>query len=322
MPGGERYICVDWGLSRLRASLCEFAGGASIVQDTLSGPGIMTARHSIEDILFETVAPWMQQIGQVPILLAGGVWSNIGWRTTPYVACPFTIKELAGHCTTFTARGCDIVIVPGLECTNSFGETDTMRGEELQMLGWLQADPSKLSGVHLVCLPGTHTKWVLIEDGRIRNFQTAVTGELYALMLEHSVLLAQQREPEAVAAMDAEAFALGVAACRAAKGAVSHALFSARSRLLKQQLSADGARSYLSGMLIAADVIGALESLKPPLEPVSLVGEPALCERFSTALDAFDLETETLDGNIAATQGFSIVYQSLYQQERDRSASV
>lgn len=315
MAGAERFVCVDWGTTRLRAALCEFSGNESIVLDTLSGPGILAARHSVEVTLFDLISPWTREHGQVPVLLSGGVGSNIGWRTTPYLPCPFTVRDLAGHCTSFTTRGRDIVIVPGLECTNSFGGTDTMRGEELQILGWLRADPARSSGTHLVCLPGTHTKWALIEDGRIMTFQSAVTGELYALMRDHSILLAQNGGSARTPASGSDAFSLGVAACRDAKGRLSHALFSTRSRLLKGEFDGDAAASYLSGILIAADVMAALELLKPAPEYVSLVGETDLCKRFSSVLQAFGLDSETMEGSRAATEGFSVVYHDLYHQE-------
>ena len=321
MTGAEHYVCVDWGTSRLRAALCEFTGVSSIVHDTLSGPGVLAARHSIEETLFEVISPWSADYGQVPVLLAGGVGSNIGWRMTPYLECPFAARELSDHCTTFRKRGRDIVIVPGISCMNSFGETDTMRGEELQILGWLQGEPSRQSGVRLVCLPGTHTKWVLVEDGRILTFQTAITGELYALMRDHSILLAHNDQSGTGESAVGDAFIAGVATCREARGALSHALFSARSRLLKQQLDAEAAASYLSGLLIAADVMGALELMRAAPKQVFLVGEPSLCEHFAAALGAFGQESETMDGGAAATQGFSIVYQDLYHHEQDRSAS-
>ena len=320
MAGAERFVCVDWGTTRLRAALCEFSGDEGIVMDTLDGPGILAARHSVEATLFEVIAPWTLEHGHVPVLLSGGVGSNIGWRTTPYLPCPFAVRDLSGHCTSFTTRGRDIVIVPGLECENSFGETDTIRSEELQILGWLQAEPSRSSGVRLVCLPGTHTKWALIEDGRIMTFQSAVTGELYALMRDHSILLAQNGESADTPVKCSDAFSLGVTACRNAKGSLSHALFSTRSRLLKGELDADAAASYLSGILIAADVMAALALLKPSPEYVSLVGEPDLCKHFSRVLRAFDLDSEMMEGSRAATEGFSVVYRDLYQRQ-DRSAS-
>lgn len=321
MTGAQHYVCVDWGTSRLRAALCEFTGVSSIVHDTLSGPGILAARHSIEETLFEVISPWSPKFGHVPVLLAGGVGSNIGWRTTPYLECPFAVRDLADHCTTFSTRGRDIVIVPGIECINSFGETDTMRGEELQILGWLGAETSRQSGVRLICLPGTHTKWVLVEDGRILTLQTAITGELYAMMRDHSILLANNDESGTGASAVGDAFVAGVAACREAHGALSHALFSARSRLMKQRLNAEAAASYLSGLLIAADVMGALDLLKATPERVFLVGDPSLCEHFAAALDAFGRDSETMDGDAAATQGFSVIYEDLYQHQQDRYGS-
>lgn len=320
MTGVLRYICADWGISRLRAALCEISDGQTIKRESVSGPGMMVARNTAEQTLFDVIAPWLDADDAVPILLAGTVGSNIGWRSTPYLTCPFPAEDIAVNCSTFATRGHEIVIVPGAECTNSFGAPDTMRGEELQILGWLHADPSRQRGTHLVCLPGTHTKWVLLEDSRILSFQSAVTGELYALMMEHSILLAQNGDAVSDPVASSDAFALGVATCREARGSLAHSLFSARSRLLTRQLGSESARSYLSGLLIGADVMGAIDLLQPACDSVFLIGEPALCAHFSTALSAFGLASQTTDGNEAAITGFSVVYRNLYPHDHDRSA--
>jgi len=315
------YVCVDWGTSRLGATLCEATDDGYIGHGVLWGPGIKQARYSVEQVLFETISPWIREYGRLPILLAGMVGSNIGWRMMPYLPCPIRVDDICAQCATFEARGHDVVIVPGLECTNSFGEPDTMRGEELQALGWLHAEPSRRHGSYLVCLPGTHTKWARIEDGCMVSFQTAMTGELYALMRDHSVLLAQNGQAASATENGGDAFLEGVDACRRARGVLSHAIFSARSRLLRHKLEADAAASYLSGMLIAADVSGALELLEPSVGEIHLVGDPTLCERFATTLGVFGLPGRIMDGSVAATQGFSVLYRELFEAVPDRSVS-
>ena len=321
MSDVARFVCVDWGTSRLRATLCEYADGDATVRQRLSGPGIKNVRDSVEKALFDVIASWVQDYGEIPILLAGAVGSNIGWRNTPYLSCPFAVDDLPLHCTEFTARGSDIVIIPGLECTNSFGEPDTMRGEELQILGWLREDETRLQRTHLVCLPGTHTKWVTLEGGRVKSFQSAVTGELYALISEHSILLAHNVERAVDASFEDEAFALGVNACRAARGSLSHTLFSVRSRILTRQLSTGAAASFLSGVLVTADVMGALELLGEFSETIALIGEPTLCAHFASVLETFGLSSEIADGNNAATRGFSVVYRDRLLRAQQRSVS-
>ncbi len=73
-------------------------------------------------------------------------------------------------------------IIPGLRCAGLTGAPDVMRGEETQVLGWLAQHPDRQQGRHLVCHPGTHAKWVVVEDGRIVRFVTAMTGEMFAVL--------------------------------------------------------------------------------------------------------------------------------------------
>ena len=94
MTASARYVCVDWGISRLRASLCEIVNGENIKRASLSGPGVMAARHTAEQTLFDVILPWTKDHESMPILLAGTVGSNIGWRSTPYLACPFRVHDI------------------------------------------------------------------------------------------------------------------------------------------------------------------------------------------------------------------------------------
>src|SRR5438477_4894503 len=122
-----------------------------------------------------------------------------------------------------------------------------MRGEETQILGWLALNPERRDGRHVLCHPGTHAKWVLIEDGRIVRFVTAMTGELFAVLSQHSVL-----KTDAPADDDA-AFDLGLAAADGG-GALAARLFTARARVVGGDAPASSTPSYLSGLLIGAEV--------------------------------------------------------------------
>lgn len=305
----DHFIGVDWGTSRFRATLCDYARGYPDELATRSGPGILAAKGRIEDTLFDTISPWVAEHEAAPLLLAGMVGSNIGWRELPYLKCPLFPADIADQCTAFESRGHDVVMVPGLECVNELGNPDLMRGEELQVLGWLAEDSAHRVGEQLVCLPGTHTKWVHVCDGQIVSFQTAMTGELYSLLAQHSVLLASGDTPADDAEFDADAFAAGVDIAVNTDGALSHILFSARSRMLKELITPEAAVSYLSGLLIGADVAVVIDQGGKTGHDVAIVGELELCRRFSLALRRFGARSTVLDGRQASLNGFARIFE-------------
>jgi 2-dehydro-3-deoxygalactonokinase len=177
-----------------------------------------------------------------------------------------------------------------------------MRGEETQALGWLAADPARAQGRWIVCHPGTHAKWIILNHGRIERFVTAMTGELYDVLRRHSVLKA---EPGPI---DEAAFALGLQT--AGEGdALSTRLFTARSRLVTGGLDPSAAGSYLSGVLIGSEVAGAPRLLGvEDTAPVALVGDPALCALYETALTRRGHAVARHDGDQAALAGLSALH--------------
>lgn len=309
--GADLFVCVDWGTSRMRATLCEFREAGLHEVDTRTGPGVHTARGRLEETLFDTIEPWIAEWGQMPLLLSGMVGSNIGWRHLPYLKCPIRPAEVAGQCLTFENRGHRVVMVPGLECVNDLGQPDVMRGEELQVLGWLAGNAMHGRGEWLVCLPGTHTKWVTVLDGCILSFRTAITGELYSLLVRHSVLLARDGGPEGESEFDMEGFLAGVDQSSARPEAILQLLFSTRSRMLRGVAPPDAAASYLSGLLIGNDCATIVGRGNAQWRNVALVGDPTLCQRFSTALGRLGVGSASLDGRQAALAGFAQVYRYL-----------
>src|SRR5262249_41381474 len=126
----------------------------------------------------------------LPTILSGMVGSSFGWTQTGYVACPAQPDRIAAACVAL--REGRIHIVPGLSCRNRLQAPDVLRGEETQVLGALHLQPNLRAGQHLLCLPGTHTKWVVLDDGAITEFLTAPTGELFSVIQDHSVLVADR----------------------------------------------------------------------------------------------------------------------------------
>jgi 2-dehydro-3-deoxygalactonokinase len=190
----------------------------------------------------------------------------------------------------------DVWIVPGLRCEGLGGACDVLRGEETKALGWLGLDPHHRRGRHLVCQPGTHPKWLVIEDGRIVRFLSAFTGELFAVLSQHSILRSDGD------AHDPTAFEAGLAA--AADGdALLNRLYTARSRVAGGGAAAQSTGSYLSGLLIGAEVAATPHLLALEGEPVVLLGDSAACDRYAAALNRLGVATSGADGETAVLAG-------------------
>lgn len=308
------YIAGDWGTSRLRLSLCL----DDRVVETLQGPGIGALREPAGAALRTLVTGWRETHGSLPIVLCGMAGSRNGWREAPYLPCPADARTLGGAATRFEADGAQVAIAPGLSCTSRLGAPEVMRGEETQIAGALALHPQLGAGRRLLCLPGTHTKWAWLEDGQVRDFLTALTGELFALLRDGSTLTRVARSggadgPAAGAAGAAapahEGFERGLEAAAVLGGAsLLHALFAVRSRQLLEGRSHDWALSYLSGLMIGADVRGALPLFGRSGEVV-LIGDGALNERYTQALCREGIAASCLDGEHCALAGLRTLWQ-------------
>ncbi|MGA2779529.1 MAG: 2-dehydro-3-deoxygalactonokinase [Steroidobacteraceae bacterium] len=303
------FIAGDWGTSHLRISLCDAAGA---VLDGSTGPGAADSNGRFAELFDSLTARWQSPDAAAPLpaVLCGMVGSTIGWTEAPYVACPAMPAQIAAAC--IALRGGRIHIVPGLSCRNRYGAPDFMRGEETQILGALQLSESLRKGRCLLCLPGTHTKWVVLQDGSVREFFTAPTGELFALLREHSVLLrATSRD---AAAVDSDAFSQALVRFNEFPQAqLLHRLFECRSRQLSGEFGAQEASAYLSGLLLASDVHGALAALADvgATRTVTLIGAAELTSRYTAALACHGYDARCIDGAAASVAGLVQVHRHL-----------
>lgn len=301
--GEARFIAGDWGTTHLRLFLCD---GEGVTLDSRSGPGAAESTGRFATVFASLTADWEARHGKLPAVLCGMVGSSFGWIQAPYVPCPARPAQIAAACAVIDHR---IHVVPGLSCQNRFGAPDVLRGEETQLLGAL----SLLEPRQLVCLPGTHTKWLVMEDGQVREFLTAPTGELFAVLRDHSVLV-RGASPGSDAAIEAKAFDDAVASVAARPDAqMLHRLFECRSRPLGGELPATAAAAYLSGLLIASDVQGALRALAGTFAPstVVLVGAAPLTQLYASACAALGLRSSQVDGATASLAGLTEVYRRL-----------
>lgn len=307
------HIAGDWGTTHLRLHLCR---GTEVLAKA-DGPGIGALSSSPESVLFESIRPWTNAHGALPIWLAGMVGSRNGWREVPYAACPADIYKLRGAQLRFRAHDRDVAIAAGVSCTNPLGAPDVMRGEETQILGAIAAHPSLARGRHVLALPGTHTKWALLEDGRLHSFQTSLSGEVYALLAERSTLLkaggAGGGEHD-----EREGFDAGLRRCRELQHVpLTHLLFEVRSRQLIQGLSPTAAGAFLSGLIIGQDVLGALalcDQASSSTE-VPIIGAPRLAALYSAALAGHGIKSFALDATALTVAGLTALAQSGSTQE-------
>jgi len=291
--GEAILLACDWGTTNLRAWTLDAAGGVVAHREFPLGVSRL-APGEAERRFQQEVRPAMGG-ERLPAILCGMVGSNLGWQAVAYADCPAGLDALR-EALREVAPG--VRIVPGLRCQGLAGAPDVMRGEETQILGWLAQHPRRQRGRILLCHPGTHAKWVLIDDGRIVRFVTAMTGELFAVLGQHSVLRSE------APADDAAAFEAGLAA--AGDGAALAArLFTARARVVGGDAPAQSTPSYLSGLLIGAEVAAVPQQLGERPERVVLLGDAGLCGRYRTALERIGIAVETFDGEAAAIAGLS-----------------
>ncbi|CAN7277560.1 2-dehydro-3-deoxygalactonokinase [Phenylobacterium sp. LjRoot225] len=299
MPNAAVLAC-DWGTTNLRTWTLDAGGEVLASRDFELGvsrlqPGEAAARFQSE------VRPAMEALA-LPAVLCGMIGSNLGWTVAPYLDCPVSLQDLArGLVTPPSAEGW-ARLAPGVRGEGLDGASDVMRGEETQLFGWLALNPDRARGRHVVCHPGTHAKWMVVEDGRLTHFITAMTGELFAVLRKHSVLKSD------AAPDDAAAFAEGLAAAGDG-GALAARLFTARARVVGRGKAAETTPSYLSGLLIGAEAASVPKLLGvEPGTKVAVLGDIGLCALYSQALQAQGLACETFDGEAAAVAGLFALY--------------
>jgi 2-dehydro-3-deoxygalactonokinase len=296
------FIAGDWGTSNLRLYLCDEAG-----QVLARGEGAGAAVPDCAGRFVQAVAAWDKSHGALPAILSGMVGSTIGWKEVPYLKCPAKPSAIAAAALRFEVEGRAIAILPGLSCTAKTGAPDVMRGEETQILGALRLHPELAVGNHVFCLPGTHAKWVALQDGAVTQFQTALSGELFELLRRHSVLA---RDGGEVAVNDA--FLCGLEFAKANRAAdLLYLVFSTRARVVTGEMAKADAASYLSGLIVGKDVATAA-ALFELGRKVPLICSPALGALYARALAAYDIDSVMIDGDRAALSGLILAHAEIF----------
>ena len=285
MRWNDGFIAVDWGTTNRRAYRIDPHGECVVtVEDEL---GVLSVTPGgFPDAIDELRG----RLGDLPMLLAGMVGSTRGWIEAPYVRCPAGPADLANAlCWAEPDR---VAIVPGLSVLDH-EHADVMRGEEVQMFGALAAGLIPDSG--LVCHPGTHNKWVILNQGRIVGFRTVMTGEMFNL-LRGGGILADMLTDEVVPGPDFDA---GLR--RGLKStALTAELFSVRARVLLGELPPTSAASFTSGLLIGIDLA---VGLRLSAEPMLIMGRPGLTSLYAAGAAAAGRPASEIDGAAAFLAG-------------------
>lgn len=293
MDCNDGFIAVDWGTTNRRAYRIGPGGGCE--GEFEDGKGIL----SVPDGGFPAaVAEVRERLGDKPLLLAGMVGSNRGWVEAPYVSCPASLEDLVAN----VARpGEREAIVPGV-CYADDDRADVMRGEEVQLVGALAT--GKIDSDALVCHPGTHNKWVIVRAGKIESFHTVMTGELFDILKDHSIL----SDLMAGDVAPGEPFRRGVR-----KGfwneALPAQLFSVRAGVILDRIEKGEASAFISGLLIGADVRIGLAT--PAAAQVVVMGRPELTALYAAALDEAGRASSELDGEQCFLAGIAKIAEAM-----------
>ena len=288
-------ICGNWGTSNLRAFGVSAYG--EIITDIRTGNGVSAITPAEQEALwFDMVADWQAEAPQAAHMLCGMVGSNLGWLETGYVDTPVTTYALASAVDWHKSGTTTLGIVPGIAGQSWLGEPERMRGEEVELIGWLAL---KEEADAIACLPGTHTKWVEISNGVITRFNTAMTGEVFATLSTATILKTAIEQVDDPSAFEAGA-RLGLVS---EGGDTLHRLFAARARILAGDLLPEHSEAFLSGFLIGRDVGPACESLSLSGKAVAVIGADALSQKFSQVLSLAGVDTTAYSSEDCVAKG-------------------
>jgi 2-dehydro-3-deoxygalactonokinase len=300
MPASPRFIGVDWGNSNARFFLVAEDGSLMAKR---SGPGIgqIAGTEAIETVCFDIISEWLGHDSALSVVMVGAVGSNVGWHLAGYADTPAMLRDVAAGMKMFQARGVNFMVAPGIATIRRDGLPDVMRGEEIQIFG------SVTSKETLVCLPGTHSKWVQVSGEAITAFHSAHTGELLDILGRHSILLNPKRP---VAAKPDAMFVKAVEIARASSAGFESLLFTVRSQQIAGALKPEEADSYLAGLAIGCEIKSALALYSAPSAAVALVGSPHLTALYAVALSCFGVAAQQINGERASLSGLVKLYRA------------
>lgn len=295
-PSKPTIAAVDWGTTRLRVWLLDAAG--AVLDERRSDDGMLTAQQKGFATVLERHLGDMGAASDLAVIVCGMAGARQGWIEAPYVDVPASLDDILGAAVPVPGSGRDIRIVPGLAQRNA-RTPDVMRGEETQLAGINRLIGS---GRHLVCMPGTHSKWVSAEGGAIAGFGTWATGEMFSVLAQHSILRHSLGDKPATVSPTSPVFREW---CQQAlsDGDIGARLFGIRAAGLLSGLGQEDASAALSGLMIGAEIASATRRFGRGDSPVILVGSGPLGALYAEAMRLDGIAVEIADADAAVLGG-------------------
>lgn len=292
-----RIAIADWGSTRLRIWL--LSGDGRVVGEKRGDDGMLAAQPDRFASVLEAYLAALGAPADLPVVICGMAGARQGWIEAPYATVPAAPGDIFGASVRVPGLARDVRIVPGLAQRDD-GSPDVLRGEETQLAG-----AGLECGRHVVCMPGTHSKWAELSEGAVLRFQTFMTGELFSVLSKHSILVhSTGPETEAVAAGD-PVFAAWFRQAMAEPATVTGQLFRIRAGSLLAGLSQGQAAAALSGLLIGAEFAGATALFGRINGPLTLVASGAMGDIYSSAARLAELDCRIVDADEAVRRGLS-----------------
>jgi len=291
------YVAVDWGTSSFRLWL--IGTGGEVLASSRGAEGMLVAaKTGFPDILQKHLAVVSAPAG-LPVIICGMAGARGGWVEAGYIDTPAPLNAICSGAKPISGQNRDIRILPGLAQRDA-AHPDVMRGEETQLLG---AIGSFAGSEGLVCMPGTHSKWVTVGNQTVGGFSTYMTGEMFDVITHHSILSAAITDADPLSP-DNPAYAKAVLGMAAHPGRLTNLLFGARSGQILHGMSSTDAVAHISGSLIGAEIAGATDGSKS-ISTIVLVATGRLQALYERAFGILDLNSVTVDADDAVLRGLA-----------------
>jgi 2-dehydro-3-deoxygalactonokinase len=298
------YVAVDWGTSSFRLWLVDRAG--NILGERRSQEGMMVAGKPGFAAVLRSHLEAVGAAPGLPVVVCGMAGARGGWVEAGYVDTPARLASILKHAVTVPGQDRDIRILPGI-AQRDRKAPDVMRGEETQLLGALGMDATDDA---VVCMPGTHSKWVRANGGTVEHFATFMTGELFDVVsretiLSHAVAGADEAE-------DIDAFKSAVMAAFETPSFAANLLFQVRSGQLLYGGKPSSAREKISGTLIGLELAAGLAG-DVPSEGIILVASGRLQRLYQLAFETVSVPVRSIGAEDAARRGLAMAAQSIWK---------
>ncbi|WLA78798.1 MULTISPECIES: 2-dehydro-3-deoxygalactonokinase [Bradyrhizobium] len=293
---GLSYVAVDWGTSSFRLWLMSASG--KVLGERRSDEGMTAAARTGFAAVLQSHLDALGAAADLPVVICGMAGARQGWVEAGYIDTPADLSDILKGAVVVSGQPRDIRILPGI-AQRDIAAPDVMRGEETQLLGALGLNAP---GEALVCMPGTHSKWVRVRGGTVERFATFMTGELFSAIARDTIL--SHAVAGAEEAVDGDAFRAAVAEAFAAPALSANLLFRVRSRQLLFGGSAQAARETISGTLIGVELAAGLAERKQGA-PVTLIASGRLQRLFQMALECLSIPLDAVDAEEAVRRGLA-----------------